>query len=281
MSLGLRIQQRRGTCGVLAAGLLVLALSPWVRSHGEEPPREAASAKGSPETAGPCPVRGKPCALVLHGPAGPSASSACFSDAWSSRLKFAQPGKWTDSNGDGWWETVLEVRLDPTKDCGCARFKVFYEDPVGQWTVDLGNSPTNNGYGGDAGTTPKSAEVQILEGKLGVFSASRVAQHRVDKLLAETLPPLGGRTMEFEVCNQALGIEMLPTSRDPNSRKWKLETLNSRLLFFLGPEQAEPDRETRTSIYAAFNRVIHVISGAPSQDRVGSGAGRVEISLTP
>lgn len=241
-----------------------------------------APAAGASPPSDPCPVRaGEPCVLVLRGPRAPSASSACTTPAWASRLTLSQPGKWSDSNRDGFFETVLEIRLDPIKDCGCARFKVLYEDPVRAWTVHLGNSPTNNGHGGDEGTTPNAAELQVLDGRLSVFTASRAAEHRVDKLLDETLPALGGRTMEFEVCNQALGVEILPTARDPEPRRWKLETLNSKLLFFLGPEQVAPGRDAATSIYAAFNRVIHALAGPASHGRVGSGVRRVEISLIP
>lgn len=218
--------------------------------------------------------------LILKGPGAPAASSACSSDAWSSRLKFPRSSKWSDSNQDGSWESVIEVRLDPAKDCGCARFKVYYDEPVSGWTVNIGNSPTNNGHGGDEGTTPNAAEVQIAERQLSVFTASRPVPHRVDKLLDEALPPLGGRTIEIEVCEQALEVAMLPVSGDTSPPKWKLQTLNAKLLFSLEPT-ARPDRDTRASIYAAFNRVIHRTTGAPSHDRDGSGVRRVEISLSP
>lgn len=259
---------------ILGGGLLVTLLVWWARSFGEGPPPA--------EIAGPCPIRGQaPCVVTLRGPGGPSASSACSSHEWSSRLKFPQSGKWSDSNGDGSWETVLEVRLDPARDCGCARFKVYYDEAVSGWTVHVGNSPTNNGHGGDEGTTQNAAEVQVLDKKLTVYTASWPVQHRVDKLLDETLAPLGARTIEFEVCEQALGVEILPTSRDPSPPKWRLETLNSKLLFSLGPEQQRPDQERGASIYAAFNRVIHRTTGAASHGRVGSGVRRVEISLIP
>lgn len=147
--------------------------------------------------------------------------------------------------------------------------------------MNLGNSPTNNGHGGDEGTTPNAAEVQVLGRRLSVYTASRPVQHRVDKLFEEALPPLGGRTVEFEVCDQVLVVQMLPTAHDPSPPDWRIETLNSKLLFSLGPEQKNPDHETGRSIYAAFNRVIHLLSGAASRGRVGSGVRRVEITLTP
>lgn len=219
--------------------------------------------------------------LTLEGPGSPSASAPCSSDEWSSRLRFSLPDKWSDVNRDGSWETVLEIRLDPTKDCGCARFKIAFDDPVGAWTVNLGNSPTNNGHGGDEGTTPDAAELQVLDKRLTVFTASRPLPHRVEKLFDETLPPLGGRTMLVEVCHEALSVELLPTSRDPNPVQWKLGTLNSKLLFSLGPDQERAEGETGGSVYAAFNRVVHLKSGAASHARIGRGVRRVEISLSP
>lgn len=230
----------------------------------------------------PCPVTDRePCVITLAGPGAPSASAACSSESWSKLLSFTQPKRWVDSNQDGSWETVVEIQLDPTKNCGCARFKVFYGTEASKWTVHVGNSPTNNGHGGDEGTTSDTAEVHVGDHQLAVYTAAQSVRRQVEKLLDSTLPPLAGRTLEIEVCDQSLGIELLPLGHEPAWPTWRLETLHSNLLFSLGPGNGGTAEETGGAIYAGFNRVIHQTTGAASHGRTGSGVRRVEISLTP
>ncbi len=264
----------RGCRSAFLAG----ALLPSALFASEQPPGGAESALGS----GPCPVSGMaPCALVLEGAGAPSASATCAAEPWSKLVRFAQPGRWLDSNRDGSFETVLEIRLDPRRDCGCARLRIEYGASVSNWTVHVGNSPTNNGHGGDLGTAPNAAEVQILERQLHVYTTAQSARRLVDRLLDVTLPPLAGRTVELEICEQALGARIAPHSRDPHPPQWRIETQNARLLFSLGPADDGAAPVEAGSIYAAFNRVIHVADGAPSRERTGSGVRRVEISLIP
>ena len=246
-----------------------------------------AAAAPTAEPGGPCPVaRSKPCVIELEGPHGPSASAECMAEPWSRFLKFRQPGRWSDSNKDGWWETVLEVALDPAKDCGCAHFKVSYGGPSVGFSVHIGDSPTNDGYGGDAGTTLDSAEVQILNDRLTVFSAELLGARLspIEKFYELDLPALAGRSIEFDVCDQTLGFTLLKGRVGALPMKWKLQTVNGRLFSLAprtGPEEARAHGAPDHAIYAAFNRVIHVIDGNPSQKRLGSGVRRIELTLTP
>jgi hypothetical protein len=207
--------------------------------------------------------------LTLSGAARPSASAACTSADWSGLLRFTLPQRFADANADGSWESVLEIRLDPARHCGCARFKVFYGETPSGWTVHLGNSPTNNGHGGDQGTTPEAAELQVLDGRLSVFSAAR--RQQVDRLLDVELPGLAQRVLELEVCNQTLDVRLAPHRRGEEPLRWQLGTLSSKLLLAFGP----------APLYASFNRVVHQLGAAPSHARMGSGVRRVEISLSP
>lgn len=230
---------------------------------------------------GPCPVSsGSPCAITLAGSPGPSLSAECTSAEWSKLLGFPQPQRFTDSNGDGTWESVVEIRLDPARDCGCARFRLFFTDELSGWMVHIGESPTNNGHGGDEGTSANAAEVHLLDRMLTVYSSAQSDRRKIDRLLEVGMPPLEGRVLEFEICDQSLDIDLVPTLSDPNPPRWELETLNSKLLFSLvdaGGATARSD----ASVYAGFNRVIHRLKGEPSHGRVGSGVRRVEIYLTP
>jgi hypothetical protein len=255
---------------LLVTGLLTATTAP------------AADAPRQRVESGPCPVSsGPPCAITLAGPGAPALSAECTSETWAPHLRFPQPERFSDSNGDGTWETVVEAYLDPTRDCGCVRFRVFLlEDELSGWIFHVGESPTNNGHGGDEGTTSDAAELHLLERKLTIYSVAQPVRRQIDRLLEVTLPPLSGRVLELRACDQSVDVELAPTPRDPEPAKWRLETLSSKLLFSLRPDQdgAPPKRG---SIYAGFNRVIHLTTGPPSHKRFGYGVRRVEVSLTP
>ena len=51
--------------------------------------------------------------------------------------------------------------------CGCYKIVVHTENVWGYW-LDLGNSPTNNGHGGDAGTFSFDSELWIHDKDLGI-----------------------------------------------------------------------------------------------------------------
>lgn len=248
-----------------------------------------AAAELAPERTGPCPVAtAKPCVIELSGPRAPSASAECAAKPWSRFIHFLQPEKWSDSNKDGWWETVVAIALDPAKDCGCAHVKVVYGGPSRVFSLNLGDSPTNDGFGGDAGTTFDSAEVQIQDNLLSVFSGEGPAgrRSRIQRLYTMELPPMAGRTVEFDICDQSL-VFALTAGPGPAALPitWTLQTLNTGLLFSLAPRTHSEEAGARAAqdhaIYAAFNRVIHTVDGKPSRDRFGSGVRRVELTLTP
>jgi hypothetical protein len=230
----------------------------------------------------------KPCVLELHGPRAPSASASCLSEPWSRFVKLVQPKMFSDANKDGWYEAVLEITLDPAKDCGCATFHVTYDAPSYFFSVNIGDSPTNDGYGGDAGTTLDAAEMQIMSSHLAVFTSGRPrgGTSPIELLYESDLPPLTGRSIELEVCDQTLGFTLPAGKGNPEPLRWRLQTVNLGLLYSLAraPERGSPE-DARTpgnnQIYAAFNRVVHIKDGAASHNRVGSGVKRVEISLSP
>src|SRR4051812_45913335 len=64
----------------------------------------------------------------------------------------------TTACGAGWKEAVLKVDLTG---CTSARLVAQYEGLPHDWTLNIGDSPTNDGFGGDAGTTDNDAELWI------------------------------------------------------------------------------------------------------------------------
>lgn len=65
----------------------------------------------------------------------------------------------------GWKEAVLKVNL-----AGCTRATLLadWEGVPKDWTLNIGDSPTNDGFAGDAGTTANDAELWILQESMAV-----------------------------------------------------------------------------------------------------------------
>src|SRR5262245_32478536 len=70
----------------------------------------------------------------------------------------------SDTNGDGWRETVLRINLnDPSISNPYyeADFRIEYDAAPTGMSVNIGDSRTNDGFGGDAGTQSNDAEINI------------------------------------------------------------------------------------------------------------------------
>jgi len=241
----------------------------------------AAEKPAPPASAGACPVGpDNACVLDLKGKERPTVPAVCTADPWPTYLAFQQPERLSDSNGDAWWESVVRIRLDPTKGCDCAVFVASYEKEPSGFTVDIGDSPTNDGFGGDAGTTALAAEAHVTGSGLSVFT-----QFPVDEVLHVSFPSLAGRTVTLRVCDQQLAFELDKAPGEARPLSGVARTLLLPRLFALGgqasPDKSRPSREADYDLFAAFNRVIHVMSGAPAKERTGTGLRRVEIYLTP
>jgi hypothetical protein len=249
----------------------------------------AASALGhaAGDSGGSCAVAGSsPCVIELHGPQAPKLSANCSAEPWTRYVKLMLPGRFVDSDKNGWWETVVEIALDPSKECGCATIRIEFQDPVAAWSVNVGDSPTNNGFGGDAGTTIYAAEMQILGDLLSVFTAGspNLAAPRFDGILQSSLPLLGGKHVDLEICDQVLVFDMPGGLVGGRPIHWRLQTPASGLLYSLAPRPGHAGTEGANrkdrGIYAGFNRTV--TEGDPGRSaRIGTGVRRVEITLAP
>jgi hypothetical protein len=155
-------------------------------------------------------------------------------------------------------QTVMNIDLSTYQS---ARFDVTYNAPPTNWTVDIADSSTDNGWGGDAGTQSNDAETQVLNQDMSVYGSD--ACHGQ---LLQNVPGFAqsGGTITFVVSNNRL--DYLNASGSG--------TLTSSCLYALA---GQPDTEgpVNYNIFAAFNRVVATSS------RSGTGVSSVLLTLTP
>ena len=168
-----------------------------------------------------------------------------------------------DSNQDGWLETVLNINLDPANGFDVAKFLVEYDDTPQGWTVNIGDSITNNGFDGDGSTQYNDAEMQILNTQLTVYGNDKANELGIEPLKQVNNFVTEDSTVTLEVRNEYFRW-------DNNSGI--SDSLNSPYLYALN---GQPDTQgpVNYDIYAGFNRVIS------SSSRNGSGVSKVTVCL--
>lgn len=170
----------------------------------------------------------------------------------------------------GTGQAVVKVTLDgavnPTGYTE-ATFRVKYSTIAEGWTVNIGDSESNNGYRGDAAHQSNDAEMQILRSSLESPNALTVygndyrPEEELNPLLQYTLK--GDRpNITLTVKNQFFGWE----------RRGNIGKMKSEFLYALDG-QLDDEGPENYDVYAAFNRTI----GNASRD--GKGVGKVIIEL--
>jgi len=165
-------------------------------------------------------------------------------------------------------QMLLRLTLDP-RSTGYvkARFDVSYGNTPSGISVNIGDSISNGGSGGDNGNQSNNAEVQLENHQLSVYGndytqpGNTLDSKRQLKLLRDAVR--SGETIALEVSNEHLGI----------NTAGGIEVVNSSDLFALNGQE---DRRGNMNydIYAAFNRNIAGTVG-------GSGVTRVVVTLYP
>lgn len=154
------------------------------------------------------------------------------------------------------YTALLQIDL-----AGCEEAIVVVEwDKPTAWTVHIADSPTSDGYGGDAGTTPNHAELWINQQILWV--ASNRTNGVGDNELAQENLELNDAAMKFEVSNQRVA--------------WGppynvLETPGLKKLYAF-PDTSNPAEGHK--VYVGLNRVV-----ADLPLRTGCGALRAMITV--
>lgn len=172
----------------------------------------------------------------------------------------------TRSRDNSW---VVNLVLDPqTSGYSRALFKITYGSSPQGWTVNIGDSESNDGEGGDDGDQLNNAELQIRDNELVIYGSDLTPRN----LRPLAVVPAAARA------NQTITLEIAP-QRVRWTDGTRAEEIQSRYLFAL---QGESDRDDygraapNYEIFAAFNRVIDSRSA-----RAGSGVLSVTITLLP
>lgn len=145
-----------------------------------------------------------------------------------------------------------------------------FSGPSVEWSFNLGDSNTNNGWGGDSSTAIHDAEIQILNGNLEIYGSDLLDDYpeyppnkRFMKAWANVVDD-GGGTVRIEIADGEV------TYIDPEGRR---DSYLHPALFALA---GQDDREAGVNydLYLGVNRVV-------AGGRVGSGLSRVQVQLLP
>jgi len=161
----------------------------------------------------------------------------------------------------GWKKAALRIDIPST--CTQANIVVEYEGTPKQWSVNLGDSPTNDGFAGDAGTTTHEAELWILNEDLSLAPADAIHPFGIDNPLVTQHLSLTDSSLKFVVKDQYVswgqpfGLVQTPATKN----------------LFAIPDTTVQLADQR-AIYLGLNRVITGLAG-----RTGCGARRVMITF--
>ncbi len=172
-------------------------------------------------------------------------------------------------------QALIALDLDPARTAAAyVRLDVEYGETPRRWTVNIGDSPTCNGWGSDAGSQFHNMEFNVYDAGMQIYGS------------AYTPPPELEGSVAFDEYMSSRLLRRLPFAAQGRTLTWVLGNhylawdnhagdngeLHGPQLFALN---GQPDRlgPVNYTLYAAFNRAID----GPYRD--GSGAARVWISL--
>ena len=142
-----------------------------------------------------------------------------------------------------------------------------FDSPSKEWSLNLGDSISNNGWGGDGSTNHHDAEVQILDGRFEIYASDAVgSQPPFDggKRFLKSWPEVatGPGTVQFEVADGEVALY---------DKDGRVETFQHNALFAL---KGQPDSEggVNYDLYLGVNRVV-------SQGRTGTGISKLELAF--
>lgn len=233
---------------------------------------------GSNVLAQTCPFEKTPCIIDLKTgyytpnclPPGPHPEAGPFAIVTDPPLRNDLP--------DDFLETVLRINFkEPGSwDCMEAHITVVYEGEPSGWTVNIGDSKSNNGGGGDAAHQSRDAEMYIRH------ETPHDVQYRTMTVVSSDhsapLPPYNQRiwTQELPLADSAIKFVVKDMFLSWGSPYGFLNASQWQGLFALDG-QDDFEGPVNDDIYAGFNRVIWPWPGRTS--RLGVGVSMVIVEL--
>ncbi len=163
-----------------------------------------------------------------------------------------------DSNNDHWYEAVLKVDLTPN--CSEVCVVLEFEGVPSGWNLNLGDSATNNGYGGNSSLDDTSyAELEIQDQNLRIWTDTD-GTPPVDNLGGQQLRLTDGG---YKICvsNQHINLGQQAGTYD---------TPRAKLLYAL----PDIDFDGNSEVFFGLNRVIYGPGG-----RIGAGLRRASVTI--
>ncbi|PKL45992.1 MAG: hypothetical protein CVV42_18005 [Candidatus Riflebacteria bacterium HGW-Riflebacteria-2] len=192
-----------------------------------------------------------------------SADADCEIDLIDRRFGSRKPDAVQMFASDQSGQAVVKVVLDPAKtEFTKARFELHYGDEIEGWTLNIGDSVSNNGHGGDGADQTRDSEVQILGSDLALFGDDTAPTGEAKILARSTGLAVPGAVVVVEVSNNQISW---------HNDKGVDGVIKSEYVFSLAG-QGDAEGQPNYDIYAGFNRVV--VGG-----RVGKGLKRVKIKL--
>ncbi len=176
-----------------------------------------------------------------------------------------------DSNGDGWSEACIKVNLKPkpgyNRKNGILVTTKYQGTPSG-WSFNVGDSLTNNGWGGDASTQSNDSEAQMLNDTLTVFANDNGPSNVVSQV---SFPWLTNTKVCYEIRNQ-----LISWSQSGSNLKGFSSTPNPTQMLFALAGQNDLEGPINYDVFICGNRVV---DGGYFTSRLGKGLRRIQIQL--
>lgn len=164
-------------------------------------------------------------------------------------------------------QSILKVDLDPTISVyNSMSLEIEYGDNVSGWSLNIGDSQSNNGYGGDFGHQDNDSELQILNYQGRLYGSDFTP-------INETID---GNRMLYEENNmiQSNSILNIDISNNYiNCENTNLVNYISPFIFTLNGQEDSGTGGVNYETYLAFNRSIS------SDSRIGTGIENVKLKL--
>lgn len=203
-----------------------------------------------------------------HQPEGLAAASfSCDTDGVMSKgISTSYPSQYVSVQEPSSGEYVVTINTRPSgyTHYRSVMFSIYNNGSPSGWSINIGDSSTNNGWAGDAGTQSRDAEIQVYNNALSVYENQHGGSGSIHSQ--------SGHLPNYDSKNVRYKIEDRKFSYWKNFNTSSTTRVVSKDLFALDNQNDTEGPENYT-IYAGFNRTVG------SSYRSGSGITTVYVYL--